>query len=111
MYSYSYPLKVIPNSGQRETLKDMLGEFFFKYSMLISLFVNFSSFVTLFHFPGEAYWFFGSLFANFSLLFILYIWQEKSWFLIFSSQPFHLTGEAVLPEEYGGTNGTIDEHR
>ena len=25
--------------------------------------------------------------------------------------PFHFSGEAVLPEEYGGTNGTIDEHR
>ena len=24
---------------------------------------------------------------------------------------FHFSGEAVLPEEYGGTNGTIDEHR
>ena len=27
------------------------------------------------------------------------------------SHPFQLSGEAVLPEEYGGTNGTIDEHR
>ena len=55
------PFQVIPNSGQRETLKDMLGEY---------------------------------------ILPILPI-----------SHPFHISGEAVLPEEYGGTNGTIDEHR